>query len=276
MEEPVTDFSLGSCCRVLWENLKSIGKLHGTYPNSVVWDRKNLFMFSHGYPHPYGQGVWHSDLNEEDADEVIDEVLNYFRERNLPCWWLFGQEIKPRDLTDRLKARGFFNSGDMTYMAADLREINLYSPEPKGFKIQEVQTDSELKTYFQIWSTGYEYPTFLGENMYNTTIKKPISHESIHGKLYLGYLNGKPVATSRLFIGAGAAGLYWVTTIPEARGKGIGTQMSLRPLKDGLNAGYPLGVLDSTDMGYPVYKKMGFKEYFKSPVYIWIPNSGSK
>jgi predicted acetyltransferase len=67
-----------------------------------------------------------------------------------------------------------------------------------------------------------------------------------------------------------------VTVIPEARGKGIGTQMSIRPLKDGLDSGYALGVLDATEMGYPVYKKMGFKEYFKSPVYIWMPNPSSK
>jgi len=44
----------------------------------------------------------------------------------------------------------------------------------------------------------------------------------------------------------------WETVVPEARGKGIGTQMSLYPLKDGLDAGYKLGVLHSTDMGYSI------------------------
>jgi hypothetical protein len=29
-------------------------------------------------------------------------------------------------------------------------------------------------------------------------------------------------------------------------------------------------------MGYPVYKKMSFEEYFKSPVYIWMPNPDLK
>jgi len=275
LAEPVTDFSSESCCHALWENLKSIGKFHAEYPGSVVWDRENLFMYAHGSPHPYAQGVWHSDLSEENADEVIDEVLHYFKVRNLPCWWLFGNETKPPDLTDRLKSRGFFNSGNMTYMAADLRKISFKVPEIEGFKIYEVQTESELKTYLKIWAIGYEHPAFLGENQYNKLIEKPLTHLFKQSKLYLGYLGDKPVATSRLYIGAGASGLYWVTTVPEARGKGIGTQMSLRPLKDGLDAGYPLGVLDSTDMGYPVYKKIGFKEYFKSPVYIWLPNQTS-
>ena len=159
----------------------------------------------------------------------------------------------------------------MTCMAAELRKINYSVPGHEGFKIREVRTKTELKTYYQIWSVGYEYPTFLGDHMYNDSIKKPLSNLFKHGKLYLGYLDGKPVATSRLHIGGGAAGLYWVTVIPEARGKGIGTQMSLQPLQDGLDAGYQLGVLDSTEMGYTIYKKIGFKDYYKQPVYIWMP-----
>jgi GNAT superfamily N-acetyltransferase len=276
MEEPVTYFSHESCCNAIWENLKSIGKFHGTYPDIVVWDREDLFLYSHGFPHPYAQGVWNSDLNEGNADDVIEEVLGYFKERNLPFWWLFGHQTKPRDLGDRLKARGFFNSGDMTYMAADLSKINLSIPAHENFEIREVRTISELRTFFKIWSIGYEYPAILGDNFYEGVIKKPLSYLDRHGKLYMGYLNGSPVATSRLHIGAGAVGLYWVTVIPEARGKGIGTQMSIRPLKDGLDAGYKLGVLDATEMGYPVYKKMSFEEYFKSPVYIWMPNPDLK
>ena len=77
---------------------------------------------------------------------------------------------------------------------------------------------------------------------------------------YLGYLNGGPVATSTVFYGGGVAGIYCVATLPEARGKGIGAAITLKPLLDTRdNDGYNYAVLFSTEMGTPVYQRIGFR-----------------
>jgi len=76
---------------------------------------------------------------------------------------------------------------------------------------------------------------------------------------YLGYLNGKPASTSTVFYGGGAAGIYCVSTLPEARGKGIGAAVTIKPLLDAQELGYRIGVLQSSEMGFNVYKKLGFR-----------------
>jgi ribosomal protein S18 acetylase RimI-like enzyme len=76
---------------------------------------------------------------------------------------------------------------------------------------------------------------------------------------YLGFLDDKAVCTSTVFYGAGVAGIYDVATLPEARGRGLGTALTLAPLLDARQAGYRIGVLQSSEMGFGVYKRMGFR-----------------
>jgi predicted acetyltransferase len=80
-------------------------------------------------------------------------------------------------------------------------------------------------------------------------------------------LDGRPIATSNVFWGAGVAGVQMVSTLPKARGKGIGSAITLAPLLDSKKMGCRVGTLQSSEMGYLIYKKMGFQhlcqmEYF--------------
>ena len=84
---------------------------------------------------------------------------------------------------------------------------------------------------------------------------------------YLGYLHGKAVATASVFFYEGVAGLYCVATLPEARGKGIGSFVSAAPLIEAREEGYRIAILQSSRMGYPVYVRLGFKESRKGISY---------
>ena len=67
---------------------------------------------------------------------------------------------------------------------------------------------------------------------------------------YLGYLDGGAVSTSTVYYGAGVAGIYDVATLPQARGRGVGTTLTLAPLLDTRRDGYRIGVLQSSEMGF--------------------------
>ncbi len=63
------------------------------------------------------------------------------------------------------------------------------------------------------------------------------------------------------------AGLHMIGTIPEGRGLGIGTQMTMRLLKEVKARGCNYCVLNASEMGEPIYKKLGFQTYGELETY---------
>jgi GNAT superfamily N-acetyltransferase len=60
-----------------------------------------------------------------------------------------------------------------------------------------------------------------------------------------------------------------VTTLPAARGRGIGSVMVMAPLLSARRHGYRVGILQSSKMGHPVYLRLGFQDFGMLSVYLW-------
>lgn len=91
--------------------------------------------------------------------------------------------------------------------------------------------------------------------------------EDLPKRSYIGYLAEKPVATSTYVLGYGVVGLFNIGTLPDARRRGIGTEMTLVPMREARSLGYQVATLQSSTMGYSVYQQIGFKEYGKIVAY---------
>jgi len=153
-------------------------------------------------------------------------------------------------------------------MAVELDSLNETLPKPTGLDIEFVEDTPALNKWVSTLVYG-----FGGEDIAKR-IKLWFDAESnigfepeLNRFRYLGYLHGEPVSSSLMYLGAGVAGIYCVATLPEARRKGIGTEMTLHPLKMAYDMGYKVGVLGTSDIGYGVYNRIGFKEYWKMSVY---------
>ena len=173
-------------------------------------------------------------------------TLAWFAARKAPIlfWWT-GPGTAPADLGARLQARGLLDMAEQQAalapgikqtemgapcMAADLHKINetVLSTVPTGFVVEEVATETALQDFKHVFRASYEIPAWAGQAWVDAT--QAIGVGKTPWKMYVGYLDGLPVATNMLFNGAGVASVYCVGTIPTARGKGIGAAITLKPL----------------------------------------------
>ena len=221
-------------------------------------------------PIDYHNCVVHADLSPEEADAVILESLERFRAHGAPGSWHVGPSMRPADIGERLLAHGFSYGGDDIGMAVELSSLPERVPVPDELVIERVRDEETLAAWEDTLGRGFgEGPVeaeWVGEMYRRVGLGDdgPWRH-------YLGRLGDEPAATSTLFLGAGVAGIYFVSTVEEARRRGIGAALTLAPLREARSMGYRLGVLGSSEMGYPVYRRLGFREHCRIGLYEWRP-----
>jgi ribosomal protein S18 acetylase RimI-like enzyme len=80
-------------------------------------------------------------------------------------------------------------------------------------------------------------------------------------RLAVGYLAGEPVSAAAAVRSGRTLGVYAVATVERARRRGIGRAVTWAAIEAGANAwGSTIAVLQSSEMGVPVYRSMGFEE----------------
>ena len=208
--------------------------------------------------------IFMANFNESDLSASIEQIVSRIKKLNISASWYITPQSQPVNLQNFLKYYGFTYEEDWNAMAVNLENIPESFNFPEGMEIREVLNLDELKTWTDILVKSFEFPEIIQsykKYFINAGLESPNSH------YYLGFLNGNPVATGILFEGEGAAGLFYIGTIPKARRKGIAKTMVNYLLNEAKDKGYHISILQASEMGYPVYKQIGFKKYYTTKIY---------
>jgi GNAT superfamily N-acetyltransferase len=214
--------------------------------------------------------VMDAHLASEQVDAAIQMIVSDAQARNVPLLWWIGPSTRPTTLGAHLEHHGFMRDGESPGMAVELTSLCEPSVKPAGLSITFAHDETTWREWSITMMRGF------GALSPNEQSVKPwctILRQGTPGKTlaYTGWLDGKPVATALLFLAAGVAGIYFVTTMPEARRKGIGAHMTWHALQQARDMGYRIGVLEASEMGLGVYRSLGFQEYCRIATYLWQP-----
>ena len=229
-----------------------------------IIQNEEFYLFCSGLKYGFTNFVIDIKIREN-AKSKIEDIVSFFKKRNLPFLCLIGPNTKPNHIRELLienNLRLVIKEPAMAFFLDNLEVIN------KPFiKLEIVKPGDyeELIIWNNIRKEVYEFP----EETLTKSYLIPVLDSKVTA--YMAYFEKKPIATSLAFYNSGVAGIYSVTTLPEYRGKGIGTYMTYLLMQDAKKKGYELITLHSSEKGLNVYRKLGFREYDYIDYYFWKP-----
>lgn len=271
MPEPLRDLSDPALNAAVAGNLRA---LFASIARSAAADAGPARLgvrWSTPVAHPWFCGVWSDGAPPDDADTEVAAMVEAFRRDGVASftWWL-SPDVDRRPWARLLARHGFRHESGPPGMGMDVDELRAL--EAGALRIRRVSAEDDLSTWGSTFVRGYglrgELAGPFAALLAGVGPDLPYRH-------YLGWLDGEPVATSTLFLAAGAAGIYNVGTVPEARGRGVGTAMTVAPLREARAMGYRAGVLQTSDLGASVYRRIGFRALGRVDHFSWHEPSGT-
>lgn len=219
-------------------------------------DRADLFLYATGILHPLFNGVFRSHFIEGTVEARTDEVITFFRRRKLPFLWCIGPSTIPEDMAHILGVSGLTPVSVCTGMSVDLDRLESLSGG--GAFIRPVEDDVSLAQWVRVFRVSFGLPQDSEKDCMRIFRSGDFSFPWRH---YLAYAGDEIAGISSVFFTGESAGIYNVATLPSFRGRGIGRSMTLVPLLYAREKGYRTGVLGATEMGFNIYRKLGFERH---------------
>jgi GNAT superfamily N-acetyltransferase len=244
----------------------NLAAIQGHYATDV-FDREGVRLCYSGLRWRVLNGAVLAKLPAADADKCIADVLAWFGERSVPWRWIVGPLSAPADLGERLVAAGMRAASDHPGMVLRLDRMRDEPASLPGLDVHEVLDDDDFDGWADVQRDTWGLTAESDEAWRKAHLRLGFG-KGLQLRNYVAMLDGKALGGAAVFLAEGVAGIYNVAVVPEARGKGIGREVTLAALRDARDLGFSLSTLGSSDLGLPVYLRIGYEEVCRIRVYV--------
>ena len=231
----------------------------GQVPGSIVRSEGGVTAFGTGLPIALFNQVVVTDDRATDAG--LAAAVHALRERGAPFYVVVRRGIDDRfgPLAVELGLR--LEEGILPGMA--LHPVP-ESPAPAldGHEIRRIDDAAGLDDHVRALAEGFGAPEpiirpWIGEELW---LREGCA-------VYVGYTDGRPVSSGFGVRTGRTIGVYSIATAPDARRRGYGAAMTERVVADGAAVGCEVAILQASDMGRPIYERLGFRTVIGRDIY---------
>jgi GNAT superfamily N-acetyltransferase len=219
------------------------------------------WLFGAGSPtHPVISNAAFRRDDGVDAEEFVARAADFFGERGrgFSVWVRAGQG-EDEDLVAAAARAGMERVYAMPEMI--LGQPSEEPQLPAGAELRRLSAAEEASDYWQIAASSYQSLGFPPEVF--------ASYENHAGLLaanvaaFIAHLDGVPVSIAMTIVSHDVAGIYWVGSLEQARGHGLGRAVTAAATNAGFAMGADLASLQASPMGAPIYADMGYQTAFE-------------
>ncbi|HEY1357660.1 MAG TPA: GNAT family N-acetyltransferase [Thermoleophilaceae bacterium] len=184
---------------------------------------------------------------EEALADALDELAEAYEEAGVQAWTVWVPEHHRR-AADLLERAGHRLDANPTAMIAELSEIEPPregDPEPAPRPVREDLGRVNDLAY----GTTDSFQRLIGEG----------PADPAH--TYVAQSDGEATACVASMDLDGDCSIWWVATVPQARGRGLAAGLMRQALADGRDRGCDVSTLQATKLGRPVYERLGYRAF---------------
>lgn len=193
-------------------------------------------------------------LEQTDPETLFNEAKDFFsKDRRGFVIWVRDHADLP--LEAYLKEKGYTplripgSTGMLTEKPIELPKT------PEGVVIRKVACETEIEDYEVVVRDAFNKPAEVTREMFSH--ERILTGESVGA--WVAYRDHRPIAAATMVFSGEAAGIYYVGTAADERGKGLGALMTAVATNAGFELGAEVVVLQASIAGEPVYSRLGFE-----------------
>lgn len=178
---------------------------------------------------------------------MLPELAREYEDAGVDAWtvWLPDHDSASAKL---LASAGHKLDANPRAMALELADL----PEPDPGDL-EWTSDGSLEVMKRINDVAYGYEPGTFERGLGATPEGT-------WRIYEARLGGEPASVLATTDVEGDCGIWWVATVPEARGRGLSRDLLGIALAEARGRGLETSTLQATKLGRPVYERVGYRD----------------
>lgn len=231
----------------------------------TVHDEDGVLLFAGNHPLPVlVNGAFRTGPRACDAASLLARADGFFGARGRG-YSVLCRAHADDDLATAAAAAGLLQFGDSPAMVLEQR---LPDATPSGgVTLRRVATDADARAFGEVMGVAYStygMPVECGPALVGTldVLRAP------HVVAFVAEVDGTVAAGAMVIVTHGVAGVYWVGTRPEGRGKGLAELCTRAAGNAGFDLGARVAGLQASVMGEPIYRRMGYVEVTRYPNFV--------
>lgn len=208
-----------------------------------------------------------------DPDELLERARSFFgaRGRGFAVWARAGGD-DDRDLVAALERAGLQKVFAMPEMVLD--RCPEPCPPPDCVELRRVASRADAESFWRVAADAYATNGFPEEvfDFYDR-------HEGLWADgvaAFLAVLDGRPAGLAMTVVNHGVAGIYWVGTRDDVRGRGLGSVLTTAVVEAGLDLGGYVASLQASPLGRPIYERIGFEAIYDYELFLCRPSRSKR